>query len=93
MTTFTIATSDYSNVSVAIHAAELLYVKQFPYDEITPHSLLTHTHTHTHSQRAPSASFDASLFTHIKGRRPYHPYIRTKQAPPQSVSTVNALPG
>lgn len=47
MTTLTIATGDYSNVSVAIQAAELLCVKQFPYDEITPHSLLADTHTHT----------------------------------------------
>lgn len=57
MTTLTIATGDYSNVS----AAELLYVKQFPYDELLPiHS--------SHSQRAPPASFDAFLFMQIKGK-------------------------
>lgn len=67
MATLTTETGDYWNVSVAIHAlpsdCKTTVLNNFLMMRLLP------IH-YAHRQRAPSASFDASLFTQIKERRP-----------------------
>lgn len=80
--TLTIATGDYWNVSVTIHAEggtsirlQSCMLNNFFTMRLLPiHYSLSHTHKH----RALSASFDASLFTQIKGRR--RPSIQTSSS-------------